>query len=426
MAKRYLEDDIKMHVDFDEPIVLDLGSSDDSREAFDLFVKTVHVITSDIYDTSTRARLIKVCKEYYRGNRKESVFIDEFNTAYKPDQALAWYMRGSCLNRLLARAFVERDIGVLVDMYSFIVDINRQIGQQSIRQPTPLRVYRGQILSQEQFSLLETSVGQIVTMQCLLSAQTSREETQQLLQTIQPNDPALKRVLFEIDTSNNYATVDGATSKTVLFELGAKFRLVEVTETTVRLSHDSSDAMNKNDLAHESPTIIRGILISLKSGPNAGVKYFKKILSNSSPTDFALRSSAFGQLGILQQKLGDRDGATNMYAQSLQQGEMQFGLYRFYLDQAAHYHADVLGDWEKARAIWTSELNTQQSAPSNKDKGRTYENLARAALNTEQYPDAIEYITLAMACFPDDHSHRSVLQQQLDLATSRRSEQTAQ
>ena len=114
-----------------------------------------------------------------------------------------------------------------------------------------------------------------------------------------------------------------------------------------------------------------------------------------------------------------------MYEQSLQQGEMQFGLYHFYLDQAAHYHADVLGDWKKARAIWTTKLTTQQSAPSNNEKGRTYENLARDALKTEQYPDAIEYTTLAMACFPADHSHRSILQQQLDLAKSHRSEQTA-
>ena len=95
---------------------------------------------------------------------------------------------------------------------------------------------------------------------------------------------------------------------------------------------------------------------------------------------------------------------------------MQFSVYLFYLDQAAQYHATVVGDWEKAKTIWLQKLNIQHAFVSEEEKARTYENLARVALETKQNADIIQYTLAAIKCLPNDDPHLPSLQQQLESA----------
>jgi tetratricopeptide (TPR) repeat protein len=430
MAKRYLEDDIRLHTDLDDPMVINFSKEINNmeyQEKFTLFLQTVNINAEDIYDKQTRKRLINMCEEYYDGNDKEINFIEEFSLSYQPEQAISWYMRESCLHRLLTRAFNEQDMNLLVDMYSFIVDINRDLQKKKIKQSSSLRVFRGQFISNERLAQLKNNVNQIITMQCFFSAQTSRDETLHLLQSIEPIDPTFRRILFEIDVSQDYTFADNnqsSTSKTVLFMLGAVFKIVDVTETTVILSQYNSHLTGNYDLTNESSVIIRGVLTYLKDGPREAIKYFEKILRNRSSIDPATYSSIYGQLGYLQQKLGDLIAATKMYEQAMNHGTMQFGLYLFYLDQAAQYHARVLGDWEKAKTIWIQKLNIQNAFLLEETKAQTYENLARAAFETKQHVKTIEYTLAAIQNLPNDHPHLPFLQQQLECARKDLSEET--
>ncbi|CAF2610615.1 unnamed protein product [Rotaria sp. Silwood2] len=400
-AKRYLEDDVKIHTDLDDPMIMDIVTEENNleyQEQFALFLKIVNVNAKDIYDSQTRDRLIETYLEYYEGNDSEISFIDEFAESYKPETAILWYMRGSCLHRLLSRAFIDQDMSVLIDMYSFIVDINRNIKKQSMNQSSKLRVYRGQFISSETLSLLKHNINQIITMQCFFSAQTSRDETVNILQSIEPIDKTLKRIIFEIDTLQDYTFVDykqTSTSKTILFIL-----------------------------ANESSLIIRGVLTYLKYGTTEAIKYFKNILINGSEIDLATYSSIYGQLGYLEQKLGNYNVATIMYEKSMHSGTMQFGVYLFYLDQAAQYHAKVLKNWEKAMTLWIQKLNIQNTFLLEEDKAQTYENLANAAFETKQYAKIVEYTLAAIENLPNDHPHISFLQQQLEQAKKKLSEHT--
>jgi tetratricopeptide (TPR) repeat protein len=422
MAKRYLEDDITVHTDLDDPVMIDLSndvSNVDYREKFTLFLKTVNVNATNIHDNLTRKRLIKMCKEYYEGNENEISFMKKFSQSYKSEEAIAWYMRGSCLHRLLSRAFNDHDLSVLVDMYSFIVDINRNLKQQCIKQSSPLRVFRGQFISNERLSLLKNNIDQTVTMQCFFSAQTSHDEALNSLQTIEPNNTTFRRILFEIDLVQDYTFVtnmESSTSKTVLFMLGAVFKIVDVTETTIKLSQCLSCLNDNSELANESPLIIRGILTYLEIGPKEAIDYFTGMLKDQPQMDLALASSIYGQLGYLHQKLRNLRVATDMYEKVVLNGAMQFDLYLYYLDQTAQYHANVLGDWEKAKNLWTQKLNIQNAFLSDKEKAQTYENLARAALETGQHAKTVEYTLAAIKSLPNDHPHLSFLQQQLECA----------
>jgi tetratricopeptide (TPR) repeat protein len=422
MAKRYLEDDITVHTDLDDPVMIDLSndvSNVDYREKFTLFLKTVNVNATNIHDNLTRKRLIKMCKEYYEGNENEISFMKKFSQSYKSEEAITWYMRGSCLHRLLSRAFNDHDLSVLVDMYSFIVDINRNLKQQCIKQSSPLRVFRGQFISNERLSLLKNNIDQTITMQCFFSAQTSHDEALNSFQTIEPNNTTFSRILFEIDVVQDYTfvtNIESSTSKTVLFMLGAVFKIVDVTETTIKLSHCAWCLNDNSELANESPLIIRGILTYLEIGPKEAIDYFTEMLKNQPQMDLALASSIYGQLGYLHQKLRNLRVATDMYEKVVLNGAMQFDLYLYYLDQTAQYHANVLGDWEKAKNLWTQKLNIQNAFLSDKEKAQTYENLARAALETGQHAKTVEYTLAAIKSLPNDHPHLSFLQQQLECA----------
>ena len=423
MAKRYLEDDVKLHADFDDPMVMDFPAAKanqpseiDYREKFNLFAQTVNVSASDIYDEETRTRLMDLCSKYYAGNEQEISFLEQFGRSYKAEQALVWYTRGSCLNRLLCRAFLEQDMSILVDMYSFIADIDRNIQNSSAKKATPVHLYRGQLLSTEEHARLKDNLHQVVTMQCFLMGQTSRDETVRLLQNMPPSSSNFKRILFDIEATTDYSTIGQGANTSVLFKLGSTFRVVEVTDTTIKLSQYPTAHCTKADLITESPLIIRGLLTYLKHGPPQAIAYFQQSLADTSNNDLALRASIYGQLGFLHQKLGEHSTATKMYEQSLDYGARQFSSYFFYLDRAAEYHGTVTGDWEKANAIWLQKLSIQRSFASEEEQGRTYENLARAALETKQYADSVEYITLAMKGLPVDHPHLSYLHQQLDKA----------
>ena len=426
MAKRYLEDDVKLHADFDDPMVMDFDnqtSEVEYRKKFNLFVQTVNVSASDIYDNETRTRLMDLCSEYYYGNEQELAFLEQFNRSYTFEQALTWYMRGSCLHRLLCRAFLEHDMSILVDMYSFIADIDRNIEKSTIKPTSPVHLYRGQLLSNEQYALVKNNLHQVVTMQCFLMGQTSRDETLRLLQNIQPSSSNFKRILLEIEATTDYTMTGNGTHTSALFRLGSTFRVADVTETTVKLVQYPVAHSTHSDLSHESPSIIRGLLSYLKYGATPAIAYFKEILSETANNDLAIRSSIYGQLGFLEQQLGNHSAATKMYEQSLQYGARQFTSYLFYLDQAAQYHGAVVGDWKKAEAIWLQKLTIQQSFASEEERGRTYENLARAALETKQYAESINFISSALKALPADHPHHASLHEQMNNAKTHLVEQ---
>ena len=420
-AKRYLEDDIEIHTDLDEPMVMDLLDTKidgDYREKFNLFLKTIYAHANGIYETQVRHRLIDTCVEYYDGNEKETNFLKEFYRSYKSEQAISWYIRDSCLHRIIACAFIEHDINLLANMYSFLMDINRNIQQQSVKSSGILRVYRGQVLSKEKFEQLKTNLHQILTMQCFFSAQTSREESLRLLQSNEPNGINDQRILFEIDLTQDYTYVNTeqtSTSKTVLLILGARFRIVEVTDTTVLLSQYNSSTNINEQLVNESPVIIRGIHTYLKDGEKEAIKYYNDILrKQASSIDLITKASIYGQLGYLEQRSGNLGGATKSYEQAIECGKKQFDLHLFYLEQAAQYHGSVLSDWDKAQSLWLQKLNIQNALLAKEEKAQTYENLAQAALKNKQPAQAAEYFSAAIAHLPDDHPHLRSLRQQLD------------
>lgn len=140
--------------------------------------------------------LIRLSKEFYQGNAGELSIIHEFEKDYVPDRALWWYTRESFLYRLLNKALRIRDIDLLYLFRFFIHDIHEQLKQ--LQYPDPIRVFRGQLMSNDELQTLKSSIGQFISMNSFLSTSVDRRLALSFLSS-SPASGDLQRVLFEID-----------------------------------------------------------------------------------------------------------------------------------------------------------------------------------------------------------------------------------
>ncbi|CAF4570658.1 unnamed protein product [Rotaria socialis] len=185
--------------------------------------------------TTDRNEFISLCKTYYKDNSSELSIIQEFENDYVPNRALWWYTRESFLYRLMNKSLRTQDIDLLFLFRFFIRDIHQQL--QELQCSTPLRVYRGQVVSNDELETLKTSLGQFISMNSFLSTSLDRRLALSFL-TSSTVSGDFQRVLFEIDldptlegikpfaniTSNSFF----ADEQEVLIMLGSIFQLVKI------------------------------------------------------------------------------------------------------------------------------------------------------------------------------------------------------
>ncbi|CAF5161246.1 unnamed protein product, partial [Rotaria sp. Silwood1] len=147
-------------------------------------------------NTTDKNELIDLCKEEYKDNEKELAIIAEFEQSYSPDRALWWYTRDSFLYRLLNKALRVKNIDMIFLFRFFTRNIERQIEQYKCT--APIRVYRGQLMSNEELEVLRGSIGHFISMNSFLSTSIERKQALAFLDATTISDD-LQRVLIMID-----------------------------------------------------------------------------------------------------------------------------------------------------------------------------------------------------------------------------------
>ncbi|CAF3665615.1 unnamed protein product [Rotaria socialis] len=140
--------------------------------------------------------LIALFEEEFSGNLANLATLNEFKQTYSSKQALLWYTKESFLYRLLNKALRVQNIDLLFLFRFFIHDIHQQL--QQLRCSSPIRVYRGQAMSIEELNVLQSSIGQLISMNSFLSTSANRDLALFYLGNSTALD-ASPRVLFEID-----------------------------------------------------------------------------------------------------------------------------------------------------------------------------------------------------------------------------------
>ncbi|CAF1493037.1 unnamed protein product, partial [Rotaria sp. Silwood1] len=171
-----------------------------------------------------QTELITICKKAYEGNTFEMTNLHEFENKYSPTKAL-------CEN-----------IHMIFLFRQFISDIQHQLKENQVK--SPIKVYRGQMISSDELKRLKEHCAQFISMNSFISTSTDEQQARVFLNV--PNSAVdLESVFFEIEADPNTVTTkpfadisqhsEHPGESEILFMPGSIFRL----ESVMRSSENS-------------------------------------------------------------------------------------------------------------------------------------------------------------------------------------------
>jgi tetratricopeptide (TPR) repeat protein len=182
-----------------------------------------------------KQELIKLCKKTYKDNKTELNILREFQEAYSPKKALRWYTRQSFLYKMLNKALRVQNIDVLFLFRFFIRDIHQELERNQCQ--SPIRVYRGQVLSKDELKNLRKSIGEFISINSFFSTSINYHQALGFLYNSDISGD-LHRVIFEIDadpqvvTTKPFANISSYSQfvdeSEVLFMIGSIFRIGDI------------------------------------------------------------------------------------------------------------------------------------------------------------------------------------------------------
>lgn len=336
--------------------------------------------------------LITLAEAEYKDNKTELAIIQDFEATYSSDRSLWWYTRESFLYRQLNKALRRQDIDLLFAFRFFIRDIHKQLEQH--RCSSPMRVYRGQLISKKELDALKTSIGNLISIHSFISTSVDRRSALSFLYSSTPSDN-FERVLFEIDANplldgikpfadiTSFSYFPGESE--VLFMLGSILRIISIDVdergvSTIRATLCSNNDQDvqaifdymKNENGDGDTTMLSfGIVLGKMGKLNDAEKYFRRLLKEI-PPDHVDIAACYHDLGDVLEKKGD-------YESSL-----------------ASYHKSL-------------EIMLKTKSPNDPIIATSYNNIAAVQIKTEKYDQALESYTKALAiwrnAFGDNHPH---------------------
>ncbi|CAF4339031.1 unnamed protein product [Rotaria socialis] len=168
---------------------------------FQLFIE---VLLRMNHKSDDREEILNMCKNSYKGNKKEMKIIDDFEKNYKAENAIWWYTLESCFHKILNKALRVQDFDTLFALRFFIADIAKQIKDEHkkfIRTSAnrhKIRVYRGQTISNDELELMKKSTGEFLSINSFLSTSHKRSVAVNFARTSHKTHEN-QRIIFEIE-----------------------------------------------------------------------------------------------------------------------------------------------------------------------------------------------------------------------------------
>ena len=259
----------------DEPLAFDLFDPNADCKLNDQFLR-VQLLTDCLLrteeTTDDRTQLIRSCQKEYRGNRTELALIEEFQENYSSNRSIRWFTRQGFLSRMFNRAVRIHDIDRLFLFRFFIHDIERQLRKNQY--PHPVRLYRTQLIADDQLKAIKDAVGGFLMINTFLSTTIDREASLACFDHVDHcSESHLQRVLFEIDADPRLTVAKPFANiiwlsycfgrQEVLMAMGSIFRLVHIHDDDDQLcivrmvlcgDHDADLTRSFEQLRKENPS----------------------------------------------------------------------------------------------------------------------------------------------------------------------------
>lgn len=234
--------------------------------------------------------LISLCETEYDGNNTELNKIREFQKNYSSNKALWWYTCDLFYYKTLNKALRCHNIDMIFLYRSFITDIYRQLHVHQYKSDSPLRVYRSQLLTNDELEDLKQSIGQFISVNSFFSTSMDRS-TALFLACDTTEQTIMERVIFEIDADPKMAISQPFADISKLSAFGEELEVLFMTGSIFRLNGISCEA--------DQRWIIRMVLCSGDEHDFKDVLAHMKKQNGSGPTNLQTFGKILWQMGKL-------------------------------------------------------------------------------------------------------------------------------
>lgn len=241
-----------------------------------------------------REELIDHCKKQYKDNNIELKNLREFRKEYSSEKALWWYTRESFLYKTLNAVLRNEDIHMTFLLRGFIRDIYCQL--QKYQAQSPLKVYRGQMISSKELENLRKCCGKFISINSFFSTSINRKSAVLFIKNYAATEN-LEPILFEIDADPKLALTkpfadisshsEFSKECEVLLMLGSVFRL-----NSIQSPPDSQFSIIRMTLCGDNEHDLKDILIYMKEEFGSGetsLRTLGKVLDKMGKFDLAER-----------------------------------------------------------------------------------------------------------------------------------------
>ncbi len=355
-------------------------------------------------NVNDKNELISMSKQIYKKNKHQLDTINEFDKKYSPGLAIWWYTRDSFLSRLLNKALRTQNIDMLFLFQFFIVDIRRQLEQ--LPRTSPIKVYRSQLMSNDELKKLRNAIGQFISINSFFSATMNTNQARSYFD----NSDGLERVLFEIDadprlnSEKPFANIKSYSSdkeEEVLFMLGSIFEIVKINRGndgiwTVQLKLCSDNSEQLDSIDDNNKLLSFGHVLMTMGKVEEAEIYYRRLLDEI-PKNHPDHARCFEALGAVADEKGEYDASLQLYEQALEINMKT--LDKEHLDIASNYNSigEVYrkkGDHTKALQYYNKALEILGEKPIGKSLAKQavcLNNIGIVYQEQQKYKEALDY-----------------------------------
>ncbi len=332
-----ITEDHKIQKKIEEPLSINIFAAGESTTGLNgdfVFAQIlIDYLVQLNYTQSDQDELINLCKIEYEGNSTELKNLQKFRKEYSPNKVLWWYTNESFFYKILNSALRTKNIHVIFLLRSYISDIYHQLKKYQSKKF--LRVYRCQMISNDELKTLKASIGQFISINSFFSASANYQQALSFLDSSDTSEN-LQKVVFQIDadpkmvTSKPFADISQLSvfpdESEILFMIGSIFRLAKIYNNRqmwiieMTLCNDTEHNLKpiifhmKQQIGTEEPNLRTFAKLVWKMGKfDLAENYFTRLLKELSP-NHPLIPTLFEDLS----ELASQRGNFNMSIQWLQ------------------------------------------------------------------------------------------------------------
>jgi tetratricopeptide (TPR) repeat protein len=370
------------------------------------------------------AKSMKTLVIYCQQKHIPETEINEFKCMYHQKSPVWWYTKEMFLYGMLNRALRSLDMEAMTKLGFFIRSLHLQLKQlhqeQSANFNKSFTVYRGQGLTQEDFTNLTDSKGGLLSFNNFLSTSRKREVAMRFVRDSLYKNNKTVGVMFimtidpsKISTETTpFAMIDDYTAvrgeEEILFTMHTVFRVGEIKQTVdnkrlceVQLSiTDDNDPQLailtdriKEEVRGSNGWFRMGKLMTEMGHFNQAEALHDELLKNaSSDTD---RAYIYHRLGGLKDKQGKYQEAVAFFEKSLEIKEKS--LPTNHPDLAESYNNigmvyNHMGEYSKALQFYEKSIQIRKISlpPNHPDLAESYNNIGLVCHNMGDYSKALK------------------------------------